>query len=182
MSIAKAELIFHPVRMRVLQMLLRSGALTAGQLGELLGDVPPATLYRHLKHLTTGGVIEVVEERPVRGVVERVYSVVHGGASLTPEEIRDATPDDHVRYCAVFLAGLLEQFESYTKKPNMDVIRDGAGYRQAAIYASDDEMAMLIQQIKDLIAQAGSTVAAPGRKRRLLAGICIPVDEPEKPA
>lgn len=181
MGIGKAELVFHPVRMRVLQMLLRSGNLTAGQLGELLGDVPPATLYRHLKQLTTGGVIAVVEERPVRGVLERVYAVVTEGASLTPEEIRNATPEDHVRYCVVFLAGLLEQFQAYARKPNMDVTRDGAGYRQAAIYATDEEMQALIKGIKDLIAQAGGTEPGPGRKRRMLAGICFPAEAPDTP-
>ncbi len=180
MDIGKAELIFHPVRMRILQMLLRSGNLTAGQFRELLGDVPPATLYRHLKHLSNGGVIAVVEERPVRGVVERVYAVTSEGASLTPEEIRHATPDDHVRYCAVFLAGLLEQFEAYTRKPNMDVIGDGVGYRQAAIYATDEEMKRLMQEVKDLIERA-DTAPSPGRKRRLVAGICFPVEEQDGP-
>ena len=58
---APAELIFHPVRLRVIVALARSTPMTAQQLAEVLGDVPPATLYRHLNKLLVGGILRVVE-------------------------------------------------------------------------------------------------------------------------
>lgn len=65
----------HPVRLRILQAFRGRSAMTARELAERLADVPQATLYRHLGALTDGGVLRVVEERRVRGAVERVFAL-----------------------------------------------------------------------------------------------------------
>jgi hypothetical protein len=53
--------------------------------------------YRHINRLAEGGVLEVVDERPIRGTVERVYAVAEtGGASLSTADLEQATRVDHV--------------------------------------------------------------------------------------
>src|SRR6185437_14890770 len=94
---APAELLFHPVRMRIIVALARGAQLTAQQLGEVLADVPAPTLYRQLKKLHEGGVLDVVEERRVRGTVERVYALRLGGPGLNPN-LAQASREDHMRY------------------------------------------------------------------------------------
>jgi Helix-turn-helix domain len=42
----KAELILHPVRLKILQALVGDRVLSTRQLGQLLPDVAQATLYR----------------------------------------------------------------------------------------------------------------------------------------
>ena len=68
-----AELLLHPVRLRIVQAFLGEGELTTADLRARLTDVSPATLYRQVATLAAGGVLEVAAERRVRGAVERTY-------------------------------------------------------------------------------------------------------------
>ena len=177
-SQSKSDLIFHPVRMRILQVLLRADRLTPGELGVALSDVPPATLYRHINRLAKGGVIEVVEERPVRGVVERVYAVnVQGGAYLSATEMEHVGREDHIRYFAVFLAGLLDEFERYLEQPAANPGEDGVGYRQFPVYLNDEELDEFLGAMNALILRAMRNEPQPDRTRRVLTRIIIPSKE-----
>ena len=57
---ASADLLLHPVRLRIVQAFLGDRALTTAELGTELPDVPPASLYRHVGVLVEGGVLAVV--------------------------------------------------------------------------------------------------------------------------
>ncbi|MEE3919206.1 helix-turn-helix domain-containing protein [Micromonospora sp. BRA006-A] len=86
-----AETALHPVRIRILRA--AAGArVTTHDLVELLPDVPQATLYRHLATLVKTGMLDVVQEREVRGAVERVYALPAHGAALDPAGLATATP------------------------------------------------------------------------------------------
>jgi len=71
--VSTADLLLHPVRLRIVQAFLGDRALTTGELRAELPDVPPASLYRHIARLVDAGVLGVVSERRVRGAVERTY-------------------------------------------------------------------------------------------------------------
>ena len=66
-----ADLLFHPVRLRVVQAFLGERVLTTSQIAGELEDVPLGSLYRHVARLAGAGVLRVVSERRVRGAVER---------------------------------------------------------------------------------------------------------------
>ncbi len=61
----------HPVRMQILD-LLTEGPRTNKQLATILGE-PPARLHFHVRELHAAGLIELVEERPKGGVIEKYY-------------------------------------------------------------------------------------------------------------
>ena len=94
MATSAADLILHPVRLRIV---LETAAedLTAGELGRRLPDIPQATLYRHLTALAEAGVLQVVAERRVRGGVERTFRLVPGKAGLSPADAASLSPDEH---------------------------------------------------------------------------------------
>src|ERR1700689_4133268 len=72
---ASADLLLHPVRLRIVKAFLGDRALTTAQLAAELDDVPAGSLYRHIALLTKAGVLQVVAERRVRGAVERTYAM-----------------------------------------------------------------------------------------------------------
>ena len=91
---SKTDLIMHPIRIRILLALV-DRKLTPLQLGEQLADVPQATLYRHLNKLMQGGLLEVIEERPVRGTVEKVYGLnQNAAAQIVSVNMENASKDD----------------------------------------------------------------------------------------
>ncbi len=169
-----AELLLHPVRLRVVQALAGGRRLSSGELAEELTDVPHATLYRHIKTLADAGVLAVVEERPARGTPQRVYALVESAGALSPEDLARATPDDHLRYFTVFLATLLASFGRYVRAGEPDLLADGVGYRQIPLELSDEEFAELAGRMNALLAPSLGNRPAPGRRRRMLTTIVIP--------
>ena len=101
----RADLILHPVRLRIILAFARGRRLTPQQVAAVLPDVPQATLYRQIERLYQGGALAVASERRVRGAVERTYVLAEGGASLLPEELANASRDDHLAYFTAFAAG-----------------------------------------------------------------------------
>lgn len=53
-GMASDDLLLHPVRIRIVQALLDGSELTTGELTARLGDIPVATLYRHVAKLSAG--------------------------------------------------------------------------------------------------------------------------------
>ncbi len=173
------DLLLHPIRLRIVQALAGRAATTL-QLKEWLGDVPQATLYRHLNQLADGGLVHVVDERPVRGGLERTYAVVEAAVSLGPDAVAGATRDDHLRYFATFVGALISDFATYLDTDGADVGRDGVGYRQAPLWLTDDELDDLLARLGETLAPFLANEPSPERRRRLLTTILMPngVSEP----
>ena len=79
---ASADLLLHPIRLRIIQAFLGDRALTTTELRAELPDVAPATLYRQVARLVGAGVLGVVAERRVRGATERTYVLRASSASV----------------------------------------------------------------------------------------------------
>jgi DNA-binding transcriptional ArsR family regulator len=171
----RADVLLHPLRLRIVQA-VAGRRLTASALADALGDVPHATLYRHIGTLAEAGVLAVAEERPVRGATERVYVLAEGGADLAPADLATATRDDHLRYFSVFVAGLLAEFGRYLDAPDVDLLADGVGYRQVPLELSDQELAELAGRLNAALAPVLHNRAEPGRRRRMLTTIVMPTE------
>jgi DNA-binding transcriptional ArsR family regulator len=169
-----ADLLLHPIRLRVIQALAGGRRRSPGELAAELEDVATASLYRHIKTLADAGVLTVVEERPARGTPERVYALAEGAGLVSPEAIAQASPDDHVRYFTVFLAGLLGDFGRYVHSEGADFVADGAGYRQVPLELTDSEFTELVGRLQAAVAPVLHNEPGPGRRRRMLTTIVMP--------
>jgi DNA-binding transcriptional ArsR family regulator len=177
MTNPKADLILHPLRMRII-MAIAGKQMTAQQLAVALTDVAQATLYRHLNKLADGGVLTVVEERPVRGTVEKVYTLNQQGSFLGAADIADFTKEDHMRYFTAFVAILLGEFSQYldaSDKP--DLVADGVGYSKVPMYLSDEEYRAMGEKINAQLLPLIQNQPAPGRRRRIFTSIILPAPD-----
>jgi DNA-binding transcriptional ArsR family regulator len=150
--------------------------VTARWLLAELGNVPQATLYYHLGLLTEAGFLQVVEERQVRGTVERVYAL--GQAPLlSATDLQNASADDHRRYFTMFLGALLGEFARYLEQPprgTVDFVADGVGYRQVPLELSDGEFLQMVQALNQALLPFLSHEPTPGRTRRLFSTVMMP--------
>jgi hypothetical protein len=71
-----ASVFGHPLRIRLITALARSGTGSATKFSEEFGDVSVGDCHYHLTALEKGRVIELVRTRKVRGATERVYRLV----------------------------------------------------------------------------------------------------------
>ena len=170
------ELLGHPVRLRIVHALRGGRSLTTAELGERIADVSKATLYRHVELLAEGGILEVAEERRVRGAVERHFRLRVAHASITPEQLEQLTAEDHRRGFAAAMAALVAEFNAYVERDGADPLADLVGYRQHGIWLTEAELHQLIEGMRAAILPALSNEATPDRSRYLLSPILFPAE------
>ncbi|MHB1430947.1 MAG: helix-turn-helix domain-containing protein [Streptosporangiaceae bacterium] len=176
---ASADLLLHPVRLRILKTFLGDRALTTSQLAAELDDVPAGSLYRHIALLTRAGVLQVVAERRVRGAIERTYTARLPAAQIQPDEIRSMTAEDHSRAFLAYVAGLISDFDRYIGAGPADPARDGAGFRVGALWLTDAEFADFARDLAAVLMPRMANAPGPGRRRRMLYTVVLP--DPAEP-
>jgi hypothetical protein len=173
-----ADLLLHPVRLRIVQAFLGDRALTTTQLSAELSDVPAASLYRHVARLVAAGVLQVVAQRRVRGAVERTYVLRLAAARIGPDEIDAMSAEDYRQMFMAYAAGLLADFDRYLQRPELDLVKDGVAFGIEGLWLDDAEFAELMRELYRVLQPRRANAPKPGRRRRLLASVLLPGDEP----
>jgi DNA-binding transcriptional ArsR family regulator len=183
--VASADLLLHPVRLRIVKAFLGDRALTTRQLAAELPDVPAASVYRHVAKLAEAGVLSVVSERRVRGITERTYTLRLFAAQMQPGEVAAMTLEEHANAFLAYVAGLLGDFDRYMASGPADPAHDGAGYRVAGLWLTDAELADFQRDLAAIALPRLANGPAAGRRRRVLYTIMLPAPESsasERPA
>jgi len=175
-----ADLLLHPVRLRIVKAFLGDRALTTSQLAAELDDVPPGSLYRHVALLTNAGVLQVVAERRVRGAVERTYTLRLFAARIDPDDARAMIAEEHGQAFMAYVAGMLGDADRYLASDPPDPIRDGADYQVGALWLTDAEFAELLRDLATVFRPRLANPPLKGRRRRMVYTVFLP--EPAQPA
>ncbi len=173
MTMSKADVILHPVRMKIIQSLIRR-PLIVQELMEWIPDVPQATLYRQLKILTESKVIYVKEERKVRGTVERTYALNNDAAHVSADEANQLSKDDHLKFFITYFANLLEGVEDYLDGDAINMAEDGFGYRKMDLFLNDAEFKEFREDLVKVFNKHAGKEPDGERRRRSLGTIFIP--------
>lgn len=171
----KRDLLLHPVRLKIVQVLVKQ-PMTANSILDAMPDVSPASLYRHLKALVDGGLLEVVSEQPIRGGVERTYASIESAVMLSYDDMADTTPEEHFRFFATFVGMLLTDYSRYLERDDFDLEKDRVGYTQAPLWLSREELDELSNELRALVEARLPNEPAPDRQRVLLSTILVPDD------
>jgi hypothetical protein len=174
--VASAELLLHPVRWRIVQAFLGDRMLTTADLRAELSDVPVASLYRHVGLLADAGVLTVAGERKVRGTAERSYRLDLAAASLGAADAATMSADDHRRAFRTFVAALLAHFDRYLVRAGdrPDLARDRIGYRQAAVWVTDEEFDALVADLAAVLRPRIEQQPDGERRRRIVSIVNLP--------
>lgn len=171
---ATADLLLHPVRARILQTLLGADELTTAQLRDQLPDIAPATMYRHVAALAQADILEVVQETPIRGTVERSYRVRQDRALVDADARASMTKEDHRRAFTVFTGAMLADFDRYLAHDDTEPAREGVMYRQGAVWLTDEEFTALVEELEAVVARHTKTKPDDGRSRHLISFAMMP--------
>jgi hypothetical protein len=172
-----ADLLLHPVRLRIVQAFLGGRPLTTAQLSSELSDIPAASLYRHVARLVKAGVLQVVSERKVRGALERTYMLRLAAAAIQPDDLAAMTAEDQRQAFMAFIAGLLGDFDRYLAGGDVDLVRDGVSYQMAGLWLDDAEYADLARDLARALQSRMANVPAEGRRQRAVAYVLVPGDK-----
>jgi DNA-binding transcriptional ArsR family regulator len=169
----KADLIIHPIRLRILQLLSRE-PLTIRKLDQLMPDVAKSSLYRHIRKLLDAGFIEIAETHPVKGTPENTYRLLQT-PHITAEDVQQMSREDHLRYFSSYVAGLVQSFKAYLDSQDTpDLVSDRVGFSEILFYASTDEFDALFIPLRDQLSKISQQTPQPGRRLRKLVLINHP--------
>ncbi len=169
----KADLILHPARLQIL-MTLAEKPMTTQELAGRLDGVPKSSIYRHMRALLEGGIIEIADTRPVKGTLEKFYRL--GQAPfLSQTDIAGFTREDHLRYFAMYLASQLQGFANYLEtSPKPDFQADPVGYSEGIFSVTSDELDRLLTSIRQVLSEYARNTPVEGRHRHKIAFITHP--------
>jgi DNA-binding transcriptional ArsR family regulator len=151
--------------------------LTTRELLKAIPEVPQATVYRHVRALLKGGVLEVVEQRKIRGVEERIFRM-KAPPSVTRRDLKGKTNADLEQMGMVFVSGLLSDIRRYLcGKKKADPFRDGVQLNKVTLHLSNAELAKLNGEVMGLILAAVKIKPGAGRKGRIFSYSIIPSEK-----
>ena len=166
-----AQIIMNPVRQRIVQYLLTHPTGTSGEISRAMPDVPTASLYRHIKKLHEAGGIQVVEEKRVRGAIEKTYALVM-------EPIQEEPTRENMS--AVFyqlLLSLQTSFLQYFQREEADAVKDMLMLQTATLMLSDEEYTQLLEKLGKVMEEYAAYEDKEGCKIRRLTLVSSPPEE-----
>ncbi|WGG46391.1 helix-turn-helix domain-containing protein [Rossellomorea sp. DA94] len=166
------DLFLHPVRMRIIQHLSK-GTATVHELKVWMADVPQATLYRHLNRLTKNKIIHIVDERKIRGAVEKTYAMQVDSPYRTVEELEQLSGEEHLKLFMTFLSSVTGQARSYLLN-DPDLARNSFGYNQLDLYVTPDELKELTDGMNELLSKFKSNRPTDENEKISLIQMLIP--------
>ncbi|MFI0975753.1 helix-turn-helix domain-containing protein [Streptomyces sp. NPDC021093] len=175
------DLLLHPVRLRVVHALSGGHLMTTAQLCARMPDVSKTSAYRHIALLADAGVLEVESEQRVRGAVERTFRLRKERAVIADDPAADPaarlSTEDYRRGFAAATAVLLAEFGAYLDRDDADPAADLVGFRQHALWLSQEELIALIGDLRAAIAPRMQNGPGPERTQHLLSPIMFPMGE-----
>ncbi|MGE7839316.1 helix-turn-helix domain-containing protein [Lysinibacillus sp. NPDC093712] len=149
----KAEVLMHPVRMKILQALMHNTeeGLSTLEMISLIKDVPQATLYRHIQILMDENIIQIVKERKVRSVTEKFYALNEGAAKIDAEEWSKLTKKKKLNYISYYQVALLSQYQNYLNLFEEDCIEDTATFSLLDLSLTKEQFNNFQNDLNDLL-------------------------------
>jgi predicted ArsR family transcriptional regulator len=171
---SKADLILHPVRMRIIQSLIGGAKRTTQEISEIMHDIPQATMYRHLNKLLKSKLIQVVEQKQVRGGVEKVYILAAHGADISANDLKAMNSEDHMELFMKFVAIMIGDYGKYLQQEQYDLEKDGVSFRQVQLNLTDEEYMKLLLDMRAHMQQHIGNEPSEERRKRVISTIVIP--------
>lgn len=168
---ALAEVVLHPVRLRIIQQLGGRNRTTA-QLREALPDVPQATLYRHVAALIDAGIVAVVDERRSRGAIERTLGLGDRMAAIDHDELSAMGSSQLRSAFLTFLADVTGDFDRFLGADSPRS-RELVGFARSPLYVTTTDLATIQAGLAELLSPY-LTDHGDGRRRVNLATILLP--------
>ncbi len=130
----QAKLLTDPFKLKLIEQFAGNPATTK-QVADRMGEKAPR-LYRHVDALVEQGLLELVEEKPKRGTIERYYRTVADRFEIDPNLFiasDEAKPD-----ASDMMRSLIRDTES-------ELVRFFDGVREAGALPDDEELPIVMR-------------------------------------
>lgn len=165
--------IANPQRQRMIQFIVLNGKATVSEIAKELTDIPKPSLYRHIKILLDAGCIEIVDEKAVRGAVEKTYA-------MAERPLTDVTQNDIEVIIQNQLLMISSSFTKYFANKNAQPQKDMLSVNTATLYLTDNEFADFYKRLSELLGLYLANKPGKGKKQRTVTFISSPANWEDK--
>ena len=130
----QAKLLTDPFKLKLIEQ-FASGPATTKQVADRMGEKAPR-LYRHVDALAAEGLLELVEERPKRGTIERYYKTVADRFEIHPDLF--IASDDSDADAGTMIRSLFRETES-------DLVAVFDAYKAAGELPDEDKLPIVMR-------------------------------------
>jgi DNA-binding transcriptional ArsR family regulator len=163
------DIMLNSIRMRIVQAVATKKSMSATEICDKINDVPRTTLYRHISILLDANVLMVVDEKKIRGSVERTLA-------LNMDEIAKHNTIENVPQQAFgFLMNTYSKFEKYFNKENFVSANNKIFFNNTVMMMDDQEFDKFLSELQALLLKYHFD-GAQGRKPRDISIISAPVE------
>lgn len=171
--------LLNPIRMRIMQIVLKNQTATTKMFADDLPSVPPASLYRHINRLVEDGILEVCGENKIRGTIEKVYRLRHNPFQEMEGLGTSGHKEEHDNLFYTFAMSLLSDFNQYTSREGYDLLKDKVGFRSFPLYLNDEECDEFLEAMKGILRNSTGNGPENGRTLRKFSFTIMPTEETE---
>lgn len=170
-----ADVLMNPVRQRIIQYFISHSKGTVSEIAVELSDVPRASLYRHIKILFEAGCLKVLEEKSVRGTVEKTFGLV---AQPMGDDVSE--PDVSMLIQNTLFA-ITASFTQYFQHHSVqDAQKDLLSVSSCTMLLSDQEYTEMLEKVGQVYNEYLNNKPDAGRKERCLTFISAPSQKDNK--
>jgi DNA-binding PadR family transcriptional regulator len=164
----------EPLNAKLMLEVSERKQVTTAQLAEKFNEIPQATLYRRLQKMLGDGVLKVVEERQIRGTVEKVYALGFDIQENKQNLIESNDSQAYMQWVTHYMFGILQEFKEYTEKEDINIGGDGSGFSIAPIYATYQELEDTFNEIGAIVKKLKENQPSGERKLHNFCVIATP--------
>ena len=170
--------LMNPLKCKLLVAIDSQEKITTKELADMIEGVPQTTLYRYLGKMLKDGLIKVVEEKQIRNVREKVYSIAIDFHAELEKIGNDPSATANMARLQQFFNGIIEEFKEYQKNSSDGdseavFAGSGTGYLLYPFYATRDEVGEIQKKIAELL-EPYLLNATPDRQLRNMALVFTP--------
>lgn len=169
--------LLNPVRMKILQFLIKNETATVKNISEDMPNIPPASLYRHINKLIADDILEICAENKIRGTVEKVYRLKTNPFAEVNKQIKDYSGEELFNMFYTYVMTLLDDFQNYLNTKDYDLERDQVGFRSYPLYLSDEECDEFFKDLKKSLNKLQENKTVEGRRLRKFSLVMMPGEE-----
>lgn len=150
-SVEQLRAISDELRIRILDTLAYQ-RMTVTQLGERFG-LAPARVHYHVRELERVGLVELVETRENRGILEKYYRSVAKGTSVPDSLLRSIPVDDSIaamrEFMRIITGGMVRAFQRGLASGKIE--QEISALAETTVYLTGDEAKQVTLQVYDLL-------------------------------
>ena len=167
------EHLTNPTRAKIFYEIVKADQ-TVKTLLQTLPEISQPTMYRHIKTLLDSGLILITSEKQVRGVTEKTYGINPNAAPDIQRIIEENDGDAYYKLFIQFITGVAQEFEAYSRAPNINILEDCSAFSLAPFYATKEELMEMMGKIAEIITPLMQNASTPERQLRSFYTILAP--------